>query len=276
MERLVFRVFEHARVSIVVPAYNEWRHTHLCLRAVLEHTAAPAFEVLLADDASTDRTMDAPLLLDNVVVVRDGRRRGFLGNCNQAARFARGEYLVLLNNDTVVQPGWLEALVATADRDPRIGIVGAKILYEDGRLQDAGGVVYRDGSAARYGKDGDPAAPAYNQLRDVDYVSGCCLLVRRDLWRRLGGFDGRYSPGYYEDVDLAFRVRANGFRVVYEPGAVVAHSEGASHGHDPSSGAKRFLPRNAEIFRSTWAEELVRDRSDRPPEPAAWDPGDEL
>lgn len=260
---LAFPRSTRPRVSIVVPAHNAWAHTHLCLRAMLEHTASPSYEVILADDASTDDTVRASELLHGVTVVREGVQRGFVENCNHAARVARGDYLMFLNNDTVVQPGWLEELVATGDNDPQIAIVGGKVLAEDGRLQEAGCVVFRDGTPAQFGRGGHPVDPAFNYVKEVDYVSGCCLLVRRQVWEQLGGFDELFSPGYFEDVDLAFRARAAGKRVVYQPRAAVMHVEGISHGRDEDSELKRrFMRINGERFRERWSELLAADQAD--------------
>jgi GT2 family glycosyltransferase len=263
-EMLVFSRYEQPRVSIVVPAHNNWRYTHLCLRAVLEHTVGHDYEVILADDGSTDETLTASSLLVNVAVERLDTRAGFVGNCNNGARRGRGHYLLFLNNDTIAQPGWLDALVDTADADTDVGIVGPKLIYENGRLQDAGGIVLADGTTRNYGRNGYPSAPEFNRVRDVDYVSGCCLLVRRDLWNRVGGFDERYAPAYYEDVDLAFAARREGFRVVYQPHAVVVHFDGASHGHDTTAGVKRFLEINAQKFLSKWPEAAERASSSSP------------
>ena len=257
---LRFPSFDQPRVSIVVPAHNAWAHTHLCLRAVLESTHGVEYEVLLADDDSSDETTHAHDVLHNVRVVRDGRRRGFVANCNNAAQSARGtDYLLLLNNDTVVQPGWLNELVALADREPDVGIVGAKIVDENGSIQEAGCMIFRDGSAAHYGRGRDRRDPSCNYVKDVDYVSGCCLLIRRHLWDELGGFDEDFSPGYYEDVDLAFRARRVGHRVSYQPRAEVVHAEGVSHGTDPETGVKRFLGVNAEKFAGRWRTTLQRE-----------------
>jgi GT2 family glycosyltransferase len=262
-ERLVFPRASRPRVSVIVPAHNAWRHTHLALRAILEHTSGPSYEVILAEDASTDGTTRASDLLVNASVLSDGVRRGFVANCNHAARAARGDYLLFLNNDTVVQPGWLAALVRTADRRPDAGIVGGKVVGEDGHVQEAGCMVFRDGGPAQYGRGGDPSDPAFNYVKEVDYVSGCCLLVRRRAWEELGGFDERFSPGYFEDVDLAFRARSAGYAVLYQPRGVVMHTEGVSHGRDPTSGIKRFLGVNAAVFRARWGPVLEREQADR-------------
>jgi GT2 family glycosyltransferase len=247
------------RVSIVVPVHDAWCYTHLCLRAILEHTPrSPSYEVILADDASTDETQAARGGLRNIAVLRDGLRRGYVANCNHAVRKARGEYVVLLNNDTVVQPGWLGALVAAADRAPDVGIVGGKVVARDGSLQEAGCFILPDGTPVARGFGADPKDPAFACALDVEYVSGCCLLVRRSLWERIGGFDERFAPAYYEDVDLAYAVRARGFRVMYEPESVVLHFRGVTYGQEPTSGTTDLLARNAEKFTRKWRSEAAR------------------
>jgi GT2 family glycosyltransferase len=254
---LVFPEEPSPTVSIVVPAHNAWAYTHLCLRAILEHTASPRYEVVLADDASTDDTALATELLQNVTVVRDGMRRGYVANCNNAVRRARGRYVVLLNNDTVVQPGWLRALVTATDRDRDVGIVGGRVLSGDGSLQEAGCFVLSDGTPVRRGLGSDPTDRAFATPVEVDYVSGCCLLVRRDLWHRLGGFDARFAPAYYEDVDLAFAARVHRYRVMYEPTAVVLHFGGVTYGQEPSTGTSQLVAANAAKFVSKWRDSGV-------------------
>lgn len=257
---LVFPESPAPEVSIVIPVYNAWAHTHLCLRAILQHTKSPSYEVILADDASTDETTTASLSLKNVVVIRDDTRRGYVLRCNEAARMARGRYLVLLNNDTVVQPGWLGALARGADGRHDVGIVGGKVLAADGSLQEAGCLVLADATPVRRGIGGNPADRAYAEATEVDYVSGCCLLIRRELWQQLGGFDERFAPAYYEDVDLAFAARLYGYRTMYEPRAVVLHVGGVTYGRERTGGTKELVSVNAQKFLSKWPD-VTRGRS---------------
>jgi O-antigen biosynthesis protein len=234
--------------SVVIPVYNAFPRTLDCLRALAAHPPAASFEVIVVDDGSSDDTETA---LPQIAGVRYHRRRengGFIAACNDGAAQARGHYLVFLNNDTVPQPGWLDALLNTFAEHRDVGLVGAQLLYPDGRLQEAGGVVFADGSAWNYGKFESADDPRFAYLRDCDYASGAAIAIPRALFAQLGGFDTRYAPAYYEDTDLAFAVRAAGKRVVYQPASRVVHVEGATAGTDTNTGMKAYQVRNRERF----------------------------
>jgi glycosyltransferase involved in cell wall biosynthesis len=166
----------------------------------------------------------------------------------------------MLNNDTQVTPGWLGALQAVFDKRPDAGLVGARLVYPDGSLQEAGGIVWQDGSAWNWGRGDDPDRPSYTYLREADYCSGACVAIRRDDWVALGGFDCAYKPAYYEDTDLAFRVRESGKRVYYQPQCTIVHFEGISSGTDETTGVKRHQVVNREVFRDRWKATLQSHR----------------
>jgi len=243
-------------VSIVIPVYNQWATTRACLIAILEHTAGIAYEVLLADDCSQDETRSVADLAPGVRHLANSQNLGFLRNCNRAALDARGRYLVFLNNDTQVQPNWLNPLLELAQQNPRVAIVGPMLVYPDGRLQEAGGIIWADGSGWNYGRLDFPERPEYNYLKEVDYVSGACILVRKSIWDEIGGFDDRFAPAYYEDTDLAFEARQRGYLVLYQPISRVVHLEGISHGTDLKAGVKSRQAVNRIAFREKWAATL--------------------
>jgi len=257
--KLIFPTFDRPRVSIVIPVYNQWDFTYSCLRSVLEHTEGVAFEVIVADDVSTDETTKITSYIENITVVRDDKNRGFLLNCNHAAAHARGEFIFFLNNDTNVQPGWLSSLVRLMEEDASIGMAGSKLVYPDGRLQEAGGIIWKDASGWNFGRLSDPEKSEFNYVKDVDYISGAAIMIRTEIWKKLGGFDPRYVPAYCEDSDLAFEVRKLGYRVVLQPASVVVHFEGISHGTDTSSGTKSYQLANKEKFIEKWRGLLERD-----------------
>ena len=171
---------EEPEVSIVIPVYNNWAATAACLRSIADDVVSVPYEVIVADDGSYDRTAVLLLEVGGISVVRSGRNRGFVNAVNSGIAAAKGRFVVLLNNDTVVRPGWLDALVDRAEDDGDIGLVGAKLVYPDGRLQEAGGIIWRNGSGWNYGRGDDPDSPTFSFPRDVDYCSGACLLVRRE------------------------------------------------------------------------------------------------
>ena len=255
--------------SIIIPVFNQATHTLNCLRALAEHPPQLACEILVLDDGSSDLTAQWMAQIDGLHFHRRSQNGGFIATCNEGAQHARGEFLVFLNNDTVPQPGWLEALIGTFHTHPDAGLVGAQLLYPDGRLQEAGGVVFADGSAWSYGRFESPQDPRYASLREADYCSGAALAIRRGLFETVGGFDARYAPAYYEDTDLAFAVRAAGKRVLYQPASRVLHLEGITSGTDLNTGPKAYQVRNRGVFEQKWRPVLAgHPGPDQTPSPA--------
>ena len=264
---LEFTPCEEPLVSVIIPVHDEFERTYACLASILERTSAVPFEVLVVDDGSRDETRDMQAVVSGVRVLRQETNLGFIAACNRGAEEARGEFLVFLNNDTYVCPDWLTPVLAPFRGRPSgrgaVGLVGAKLVYPDGRLQECGGIVFSDGTGWNYGRGDDPADPRYEFAYDADYCSGACIAIPRELFWRLGGFDARYAPMYYEDVDLAFAVRAAGLRVVCQPACVIVHSEGGTAGVDTGAGPKRYQIVNREAFVERWGEALTRQPGPR-------------
>jgi O-antigen biosynthesis protein len=245
-----------ATLSIVVPVHNQLRHTLACLESLVLWPSRHAMEVLIGDDASSDGSERHLPSIPNLKVVPSSHAEGFVDNCNRTAAAASGRYLLFLNNDTVVLPGTLDALLATFEDNPDCGLAGCRLLYPDGRLQEAGGIVWADASGWNCGRGDRPEKSEYSYLRDADYCSGAAIALPTAVWRSLGGFDVRYRPAYYEDTDLAFRVRAAGMRVLYQPEAQVIHCEGVSNGLSEEAGLKRQQRKNRPTFLARWQTAL--------------------
>lgn len=255
---LNFKEEEKPTVSIVIPVYNQLVYTYKCLKSILENTKDVTYEIIIADDVSFDGTRCLNSYVKGINIVRNKENKGFLQNCNNATKYARGKYILFLNNDTQVKPKWLSSLVELIESDKSIGMVGSKLIYPNGILQEAGGIIWNDGSGCNYGKFDDPNKPEYNYIREVDYISGAAIMLSKELWEDIGGFDSRYEPAYCEDSDLAFEVRKKGLKVVYQPKSVVVHYEGISNGTDVTSnvGLKHYQVKNNIKLKEKWEEEL--------------------
>jgi GT2 family glycosyltransferase len=241
-------------VSIIIPVFNNLALTRRCLESIARTTNASPSEIIVVDNASTDGTAEflgAEQAAGRIVCITNRQNHGFARGCNQGAQVANGSLLVFLNNDTQVTPGWLDALVEAAGQ-LGVGIVGAKLLYANDTIQHAG-IGWINGVPDHPHRHAHPLAPEVNTARELDMVTGACLLITRELFRQLDGFDELYQNGV-EDIDLCLRARAAGRKVIYEPKAVVYHLEGQSVG--------RFshVKENLKLFFNRWQSSFDQHR----------------
>jgi FkbM family methyltransferase len=240
-------------VSIVIPARNGFILTLECLAAIVEHSIGEKYEVILVDDGSTDRIPELAKV-KGITYLRNAENKGFVATCNRGARKARGQYVVFLNNDTQPAEGWLGNLVETFRIKKDVGAVGPKILFPDGRLQEAGNSIYPNMSVCMVGLNDDPTRARYNYLRQVEYCSGACLMVGREHFLCMGGFAADLAPGYYEDVELQLRLRKEGLNIYYNPNSTVVHHLSATNLEGPTSDKQRYVLRNSQYMREKWGD----------------------
>ena len=246
-------------VSVVILSYGQVDYTLRCLSSIAEHPPLSSVEIIVSDDCSGAPDLGKLKQVSNLKFLQPSANLGFVRHANWAVARSKGRFVLLLNNDTTLRPKAIDALVETARTTPNVGLVGSKLVYPDGRLQEAGCIVWKDASAWNYGRLDDPAKPEYNYVRDSDYISGASILVPRAVWDDLGGFDEIFAPAYCEDSDFAFRLRRSGYRVIYQPKSVVVHYEGVSHGTDLKNGVKAYQVVNQIRMKERWLTTLERD-----------------
>jgi GT2 family glycosyltransferase len=251
------------RLSILIPAYNELDHTVACLLAISAAPPAVPFEVVLADDCSTDPDMARLADVANLIYLRQPRNTGFVRVCNMGFARCRGDYVLLLNNDAQPLAGAIDLLVAALDADAAVAAAGPKLLYPNGRLQEAGCFIRPNGESEMVGLFADPAEGGYCRDRDVTYCSGAALMLRRSC---LGGtlFDEAFAPAYCEDADLCLRLIAAGHRVRYVHAAAVVHHLSASTNRQSQARKLRLIARNQQLLSERWGELLARLDAVRP------------
>jgi GT2 family glycosyltransferase len=253
---------------VVLVTFNAWEWTRQALAALVEHTD-PCYEVIVADNASADGTLAGLAALEGVTLLRNPVNLGFGPAVDQAALHARAPYLLLLNTDALVRPGWLPPLRAILDAEPDVAAVAPRLLHLDGTVQEAGSIVWGDAEVWPYGATQPAERPEYRFRRDVDYASAACLLLRRSAFVDAGGLHPAYAPAYYEDVDLCLTLWERGLRTVCQPASEVTHAGGASTDRR-RLGA--LLERNRPRFVERWRTLLAS----RPPSPVHWEPRDVL
>jgi GT2 family glycosyltransferase len=261
MSRTLTLESETPDVSIVIPIYGQLPYTLNCLHSLLTHRSRYSAEIIVIDDCSPDRLTEQHVpQIQGVRFHRQEKNGGFIQSCNTGGAMSKGRYVLMLNNDTRVVDEWLDELINSFALFPKAGLIGSKMLYPDGSLQEAGGILWRDGGAWNYGRNDDPNSPRYCFARQVDYISGCSLVLKKEIWDELGGFDLHYMPAYAEDADLCQRVISRGLEVWFQPRSRVVHYEGKTSGTSTSSGVKAYQLTNLRKLFLRWRDRFENFR----------------
>jgi GT2 family glycosyltransferase/PII-like signaling protein len=249
-------------VSIVIPIYGQLAYTLNCLESLFSQDSQYSAELIIIDDCSPDVSGSYLPEVTDIRYHLQSKNGGFIKSCNTGGAMARGRFVLMLNNDTRVVPGWLDGLLDSFSLFPKAGLVGSKLFYADGSLQEAGGIIWRSGNCWNYGRNDDPNRPEYSHARQVDYISGCSIVLPASLWHALGGFDPLFTPAYCEDADLCLRVVALGYEVWMQPQSRIVHYEGKTSGIDTGKGVKAYQVTNTRKLYLRWREKLETHRRD--------------
>jgi len=241
--------------SIVIPVFNKVELTRQCLVHLAKVTDGVSYEIIIVDNNSTDGTKEFLDSLDgDVQIIRNNKNLGFGKACNQGARVARGKYFVFLNNDTIPHPGWLQTLVNEADSDPDVAIVGSKLLYTDNTVQHAGIVFNRKtGLPGHWASGVTKDSPLVSNRRQCKAVTAACMLVKREVFERVKGFDEAYINGY-EDIDLCLKIERQNGKIIYQPESCLYHLESQTQGRQD------HMDHNRDQFLSRWGNIWLEDQ----------------
>ena len=259
IEKLKFTQPAAPIVSIIIPVYNKWQYTYNCLKSILENTEDIPYEIIIANDCSTDSTDEMLKKIEGIKAIKNEHNLGYLKNCNNAVNLANGQYVLYLNNDTYVKKGWLESLLEPVIKNDNVAIVGPNIISTEGKLLENGWIIGIDGWGLPIGRGDDPSKYEYNYLKEVDCVTGACLLIKKEVFMKAGLFDERFSPAYYEEFDFAFSVKKLGYKVVVQPKAQVIHYDNSSYGKDTRD---RLSVNNHQKFMDRWSG-ILKNRPKR-------------
>jgi GT2 family glycosyltransferase len=253
-----FKSSLNPEISIILTTHNKLGYLFNSMQTI-KACCEPQdrkYEVIVVDDGSTDEASRFLREIQGIRLQRLDEKVGYFKANNAGARLARGEYLVLLNNDTLVTPGWLDALIETFREEDDVGAVGSKLVHSTGELQEAGSILWNDGHVWNYGRSDNPSRAVYQSVREVDYCSAASLAIRRAFLRPSGLYDEQFSPAYYEDVDLCLYIQSRGKKVIYQPSSVVIHYGGASW-EAPHAEVMAQVEANREKLVKKWKQDLL-------------------
>ena len=241
--------------SIIIPTYGKHELTKKCVESIVKNNDLKDCEIILVDDNYEDPLSEYISESKLIKILRNKGNLGFVGSCNNGAKNAKNEYLIFLNNDTLVHKNWAYHLIKHVKENPK-NIAGSKLIFEDGRLQESGGLLWNDASGWNVGREQEQNKDLFSFMRKVDYVSGASLCITKLNFLKLKGFGEEYAPGYFEDADLCFKNRKNSGEVYVVPRSIVTHLEGGTSGTDLNKGMKKYQNINLKKFKRKWSKEL--------------------
>ena len=247
-QQIRFKPVNKPDVSVIIPVFNSAHHTLRCLLSLVAERNV-SLEVIVFDNASNDATAELLQRCENLVVINSPENLGFVGAINAAAKHAHGRFLLMLNNDATILSGSIRDATEVFNTETNVGAVGARIRLATGHIQEAGSIIFQDGTTDGYLRNKRTEDPTAMYMRDVDFCSGVFLAVERRQFAALGGLDEIFAPGYYEETDLCMRLRAQGLRIIYNPAILIEHFE---FGSLPSATAFKTMAEHRLIFLKRW------------------------
>lgn len=246
------------KVAVLIPIFNNWCYTERCIRSILKTIDHNIVDIFVLDDCSDDNSVNnLKTYYPLINVIKTESNLGFTRACNFGFKhLGKYKYIYLLNNDTELLDGSILSCLAIVEADLEVGIAGSRLINTDGSLQESGGVIFSDGRGWNWGRDSSPNLSKFSFSRPVDYISGAGILIRNDYLKLCNFFDENYAPAYFEDTDLAFKIRDLGKKVVVASESNLIHHEGKSHGVDTSNSIKRFQTINQSKFVKKWEHVL--------------------
>jgi len=259
INKLNYSLNNKIEITIIIAAYNNVDITLNCLLSILVFETKLKYEIILIDDHSS--MVDYRTFGFKFRVIRNNMNFGFIKSNNLASKKARGKFLFFLNNDTLINNSTINELHKSYFFNENVGAIGSMSLSNQFLIQEAGAFTFKSGTCWNYGRGENPKKSIYNFTKEVDYCSACSLFIKKRLFYKLGFFDTRYCPAYYEDVDLAFKIREKKLKVLYEPKSFLYHYEGSTSGRDVKSGVKKYQVINQIKFKKKWSKELKKYHS---------------
>lgn len=244
-EKLVFPHFSNPQVSIVLTAYNEWRYTYECLKSILDTKTNIEYEVIVGDNASTDETRNIEHYVENAVIIHHKENLGYLKNCNETSKYAKGKYMILLSNDVKMNSDyWMDKWVNTLEKNNLIGALGGVMYGWDLTNPDFG---YSIGEKAEYILN-----EQIDGIYEVDYLCPACICFRLDVWQEIGGFDERFIPAWYEDLDFYCEMRKHGYKLFLDSSVRYIHYGNVTYG--VMTGQNPIIQQNYQKFINKWSK----------------------